>query len=544
MAVCRHRKTQLEGRRLNHLFSRQSPLYLHILTNGAENVPLPSFSVYMVIALICIYSLFMIFILGFAFIQANLIYHYIRAHKNKLYKEEEAMTLFPVVTIQLPIYNELYVVEDLLEACSKIDYPADKLEIQVLDDSTDETVSLIANKVAEIQKRGIDIQHVRRPSREGYKAGALKYGMQFCKGEFIAIFDADFLPSPDFLKRTLPHFDSSKTGLIQTRWDHINRNYSRLTKSQAFGLDAHFTVEQTGRNSGGYFMNFNGTSGIWRKSCIEDAGGWQSDTITEDMDLSFRAQLKGWEFKYLEEVASPSELPVTMDAWKSQQFRWNKGSAETTRKILGKVLRSDISFSHKLHSTFHLLGNFNFVCVITTAIISVPLLQIKADHPELRWFFEAASVCVIGFFILGMFYWISNKRDSLHREVNAVEFFVDFVLFLSTAMGMSLHNSLAFISGLVGVKSAFVRTPKFHLMKGNRNWQANKYVKITIKPVTLLEVGAMIYFGYALYLAFKLKDYGLVPFHFMLFFGFVYVLFHTMEESFEWSFLKRSKSSA
>ncbi len=495
----------------------------------------------MIYTIIVIYSVLMVFILCFAFIQANLIYHYLKSHREKKYKEPVALTKFPYVTIQLPIYNELYVVEDLLEDCSKLDYPSDRLEIQVLDDSTDETVALIAKKVDEIKKRGIDIVHVRRDSREGYKAGALKYGMQFCKGEFIAIFDADFLPEPNFLSRTLQQFDNENIGMIQTRWDHINRNYSRLTKSQAFGLDAHFTVEQTGRNSGGYFMNFNGTSGIWRKSCIEDAGGWQSDTITEDMDLSFRAQLKGWKFIYLEEVASPSELPVTMDAWKSQQYRWNKGSAETTKKILGKVYASKISLTHKIHATFHLLGNFNFVCVISTAILSVPLLYVKAKHPELKWFFELANVCVIGFFILGLFYWISNKRQSLHREVNALEFFVDFILFLSTAMGMSLHNSLAFMSGIIGFKSAFVRTPKFHLMKGSRNWQNNKYVKIKVKPITILELGAVAYFGYALYLAWKLKDYGLFPFHLMLFFGFGYVVFFTFEESFEWSFFKKEK---
>jgi cellulose synthase/poly-beta-1,6-N-acetylglucosamine synthase-like glycosyltransferase len=495
----------------------------------------------LIYTLISIYSLFMLFILGFAFIQANLIYHYLKAHGTKKYKEPEPITEFPIVTLQLPIYNELYVVEDLLEDCAKIDYPADRFEIQVLDDSTDETVQLIAAKVEEIRKRGIDIIHVRRDSREGYKAGALKYGMKICKGEFIAIFDADFLPSPDFLRRTIPEFSNPQIGMVQTRWDHINRNYSRLTKSQAFGLDAHFTVEQTGRYSGGYFMNFNGTSGIWRKSCIEDAGGWQSDTITEDMDLSFRAQLKGWKFKYMEEVASPSELPVTMDAWKSQQYRWNKGSAETTKKILGKVYASKISFAHKLHATFHLLGNFNFICVITTALISVPLLQVKANHPELRWFFQLASVAVIGFFVLGLFYWISNKRDNIHRETDAVEFFVDFILFLSTVMGMSLHNSLAFISGLLGFKSAFVRTPKFHLLKGNRNWTTNKYVKIRLKFLTLVEMLTAAYFAYALYLAFKYKDYGLMPFHLMLFFGFAYVVYLTFEESFEWSFLKRSK---
>ena len=290
---------------------------------------------------------------------------------------------YPIVTVQLPVYNEMYVIERLIDAVCQFDYPSHKLEIQVLDDSNDETVVIIANKVAEWQTKGVDIQYIRRDDRKGFKAGALDFGMKQCKGEFIAIFDADFVPEKDFLKKTIfPFVKNDKVGVVQTRWGHLNQNYSLLTKLQAFALNAHFRVEQVGRNKGKHFINFNGTAGIWRKSCIEDAGGWSADTLTEDLDLSYRAQLKGWKFKYIEKVVVPAELPISMSGLKNQQFRWSKGAAECTRKNLGKVLKSkDLSVWTKFTATFHLLNSSLYLAIAGLILLSVPLLLLARETP-------------------------------------------------------------------------------------------------------------------------------------------------------------------
>ena len=316
----------------------------------------------------------------------------------------------PLVTIQLPVYNEKYVVERLIDAVSKLDYPKNKLEIQVLDDSTDETSEIILKKVEALSDSGLHIKFIHREHRTGYKAGALEHGLRLANGEFIAIFDADFIPEADFLKKTIAYFSDPSIGVVQTRWAHINRDYSLLTQLQAFGLDAHFSIEQSARNVAGSFINFNGTCGLWRKQCIEDAGGWSHDTLTEDLDLSYRAQLKGWKFKYLEDVSTPGELPVIMQAVKSQQFRWNKGGAETARKIFGSVLRSNASFRVKVHAFFHLFNSSVFVGVLVAALVSVPMLYVKSSHPGITWLFDLGVIFLFGFFSISLFYWVATKQ--------------------------------------------------------------------------------------------------------------------------------------
>ena len=288
------------------------------------------------IIIICVYSIALILIFMYALAQLNLLFNYIKSQKTSKNSPEFDFSNadeIPYVTIQLPVFNEIYVMDRLLKNIVLLDYPKDKLEIQVLDDSTDESVESTAILIETLQEKGFDIQHIQRTNREGFKAGALKEGLVNAKGEYIAIFDADFLPQTDWLKRTIPFFRDEAVGVVQTRWGHINRNYSVLTRIQAFALDAHFTLEQVGRNSKGHFINFNGTAGVWRKTCIIDAGNWEGDTLTEDLDLSYRAQLKNWKFKYLEDVETPAELPVAISAARSQQFRWNKGGAENFRKI-------------------------------------------------------------------------------------------------------------------------------------------------------------------------------------------------------------------
>ena len=300
------------------------------------------------IIIILIYSIALILIFMYALAQLNLLFNYLGSKKpteNCPEFDFSNADEIPYVTIQLPVFNEIYVMDRLLRNIVLIDYPKDKLEFQVLDDSTDESIESTATLIKTLQKEGFDIQHIQRSNRDGFKAGALKEGLNIAKGEYIAIFDADFLPEPDWLKRTIPFFKDEAVGVVQTRWGHINRDYSILTKIQAFALDAHFSLEQVGRNSKGHFINFNGTAGVWRKTCIIDAGNWEGDTLTEDLDLSYRAQLKDWKFKYLENVETPAELPVVISAARSQQFRWNKGGCR-------KFSKNDVACSKKQKHIF------------------------------------------------------------------------------------------------------------------------------------------------------------------------------------------------
>ncbi|WPP48526.1 cellulose synthase family protein [Catalinimonas niigatensis] len=475
------------------------------------------------------YLLCLLFIFLFSLGQLHLTWHYLRRLKEKKTGPVMALGEWPAVTIQLPIYNELYVVERLIDAVAKIDYAQDKLEIQVLDDSTDETVALIANKVNQYQKQGINIQHIRRPERKGFKAGALAYGLEIAQGAFIAIFDADFLPAPDFLKKTIPHFSHEKVGVVQTRWGHVNKDYSLLTRLQAFGLDGHFTIEQGGRSHAGSFINFNGTGGIWRKTCILDAGGWSDDTLTEDLDLSYRAQMKGWEFTYLEEVEAPAELPILMPAIKSQQFRWNKGAAECARKHLLHIFQENplrkTGWVNRMHAVMHLFNSSVFLFLLLGAILSVPMLFIKQQHPYLNTFFKLGAVFVIGFFSIGIFYWIATSRIIKERKL---WYFVrHYPLFLIITMGLSLHNAWAVAEGLLGFKSPFLRTPKFNVNNVQGEWKKNVYLNYKVSPITWLELLLALYFIFGMVSAFFVADYGMLLFHSMLAIGFAAVAIYS-----------------
>ncbi|PCH65907.1 MAG: histidine kinase [Bacteroidetes bacterium] len=490
----------------------------------------------MQIALLIIYGLLLLFIFFYSLIQTNLVYNYLRFHKKKEDNSSEEIdvtkTNVPFVTIQLPIYNEKYVIERLIDAVSNFTYPKESFEIQVLDDSTDETVEIAATKIKEIREKGIQIHHVRRTQREGYKAGALAEGLKMAKGEFIAIFDADFIPSKDFLLKTTPNFEDENIGVVQTRWAHINKDYSLLTKLQAFGLDAHFSVEQTGRNAGGHFINFNGTAGIWRKKCIIDAGGWQSDTLTEDLDLSYRAQLKGWKFKYLENVGSPAELPATMNALKTQQFRWTKGAAECARKNLWSVLKSNnIAFSTKIHALFHLMNSFLFICIIMTSILSVPLLLIKNNFADYANLFKYGGFFLVSLLLLSVFYWVSYSKEGENKIKAACHFMIKFPMFLSISMGLSLHNAIAVAEGYIGKKTPFIRTPKFNITNNDDQWKGNKYLTSSLNLLTLLEGLLTFYFLTGIFLSFYFKDYGLLPFFFMLSMGFGLVFYYSIYHS-------------
>ena len=465
----------------------------------------------------------------YSFTQINLVVLYWKS--RKLSNGAPEIIDYPKVTIQLPVYNELYVIERLIDAVCEFDYPKDALEFQVLDDSTDETVNIIAAKVKEKTLEGIDIQHVRRPERIGYKAGALKYGNEIAKGEFIAIFDADFIPPPDFLKKTIPFFKDEKIGVVQTRWGHINKDYSLLTKLQAFGLDAHFTIEQSGRSYGNHFINFNGTAGVWRLDCINDAGGWQADTLTEDLDLSYRAQEKGWKFKYLEEFESPAELPAAMSALKSQQYRWTKGAAECSVKNLKLIFKSDnVNLGSKFHGFFHLMNSFLFICIIVTALLSVPVLLIKSSYPEYAWVFNAASILLLSSLFLAVYYFVSRLTINKSTGKSILDFLLHFPLFLCVSMGLSLHNSIAVIEAYIGKKTPFVRTPKFNVNRKGDKWNKNVYVKKQLNPLAILEIAMALYASVGIALAFWINDFGLLIYHIMLVVGFSFVSYHSIRD--------------
>jgi len=474
-----------------------------------------------------LYAVALLYIFLFSLGQLHLTWFYRRRKISAPKPPELDLSNAPKVTVQLPIYNEVYVVDRLIEAVGKFQYPKDKLEIQVLDDSTDHTTGIIVRKVGELKDRGFDILHIRRENRCGFKAGALKQGLQMAKGEFLAIFDADFLPEPDFLWQTLPYFQDPEIGMVQTRWGHVNKDYSLLTRLQAFGLDAHFSVEQQGRSNAGSFINFNGTGGIWRKTCIEQSGGWSAKTLTEDLDLSYRAQFKGWKFKYLEHVVAPAELPVLMPAIKSQQFRWNKGAAETARRNLARILRSDWSLTKKSHALFHLFNSAVFVCLLVAALLSIPLLFIKNTHPEFKLLFNAGSVFLLGFFSIAYFYWVANQQSTSKKP--GYYFFRMFPTFITVSMGLSLHNSIAVLEGLFGFKSTFVRTPKFNIRHSKDLLRKNIYIDRCTSLSTWLEGVLCLYFAFGIVAGLWLGDPGLLVFHIMLCLGFAIVFYQSVK---------------
>lgn len=475
------------------------------------------------------YSLAIILIFFYSLAQFNLLLNYLKSKKNNANNKRPKFNFnieseIPLVTIQLPVFNEKYVIERLLDSVAALEYSKDKLEIQVLDDSTDDSIVETARLIDKYALSGLNIQHIRRENRVGFKAGALKEGLIEAKGEFIVIFDADFVPKPNWLLETIPYFKNENVGVVQTRWGHLNRDFSILTKIQAFALDAHFTLEQVGRNSKNHFINFNGTAGVWRKSCIIDAGNWESDTLTEDLDLSYRAQLKKWQFVYLENVETPAELPAVLSAARSQQFRWNKGGAENFKKMYARVLSAkNIETKTKFHGVLHLLNSSMFLCIFTMAILSVPALFIKNSFPELNILFNIMAFFVLTSLIFFICYWYTYK--SLHGGgiKNFLKYTSMFFTFYSIAMGFSFQNSIAVLEGLLGKKSEFVRTPKFNIETLKDKWKDNVYISRKISKNTIIEGLLVCYFSFGIYSAFVLNDFGLFPFHLMLLIGYGYV---------------------
>lgn len=426
----------------------------------------------------------------------------------------------PHVTVQLPLFNERYVVERLIRAVCELDYPTDRLEIQVLDDSTDDTTDIAREIVDEMREKGFDIVLIHREDRTGYKAGALEEGMKVAKGEYIAVFDADFVPDPNFLHDTIHHFTEEEVGMVQARWEHINREYSLLTRAQAILLDGHFVLEHTARNRSGRFFNFNGTAGIWRKQTIEDAGGWEHDTLTEDLDLSYRAQLKGWQFVFLKNVTAPSEIPVEMNAFRSQQHRWAKGSIQTAIKLLPRILRSDVDTKIKYEAFHHLTSNFAYLLMVLLAMLMPIATIIRVQQGWYEALFIDLPIFLSATFSICYFYWVSQREIGR----GAWETFKMIPAVLGLGIGVSVNNAKAVLEALAGHESPFVRTPKYAVNKAGESWASKLYIKkSTLLPVIEFALGAWFTFaiGYVIYNT--SHSVFSVPFLMLFQFGFLYV---------------------
>lgn len=423
----------------------------------------------------------------------------------------------PRVTVQLPVFNEMYVVERVIDAACRIEYPRELLEIQVLDDSTDETCEIAELAVRRHAAQGLDIKYLHRNDRGGYKAGALEAGLKVAQGEFITIFDADFLPSPDFLRSVMPYFCDERVGMVQARWGHINQDYSLLTKIQSILLDGHFVLEHGARNRAGRFFNFNGTAGVWRRTAIDSGGGWQHDTLTEDLDLSYRAQLKGWKFVFLPDVISPAEVPVEMNAFKSQQHRWAKGSIQTCRKLLPQILRAQIPWSVKGEAFFHLTANFNYLLMSVLSVLMFPSMVIRYN---MGWYemllidiplFCAATLSVSNFYIV--------CQRELHRDWVSRLKYLPFLM--SIGIGLCVNNARAVIEALIGKPTEFARTPKYCIERANDEWVSKKYRQtVAIQPIVEMALG--LYFTATVFYALANGIYGTVPFLILFQVGFLY----------------------
>jgi cellulose synthase/poly-beta-1,6-N-acetylglucosamine synthase-like glycosyltransferase len=449
--------------------------------------------------------------------RSYLVYLYMK-HRNKAPGPVPSLDTLPPVTIQLPIYNEMYVADRLIDAVCEMDYPRDLLQIQVLDDSTDETKDIAELAVRRHAARGFNIAHLHRVDRTGYKAGALEAGLLGATGDYIAIFDADFIPPKDFLQRTLPHFQTDdRIAMVQARWGHINQDYSLLTKIQSILLDAHFVLEHGARNRGGCFFNFNGTAGVWRRVAIDDAGGWQHDTLTEDLDLSYRAQLKGWRFVFLPDVVSPAEVPVEMNSFKSQQHRWAKGSIQTCMKLLPQILRSEQPFKVKAEAFFHLSANFNYLLMSLLSILMFPAMYVRYNMGWTEMLVIDLPVFAAATLSFCNFYLVSQRE--LYPDWRARLKYLPFLM--SIGIGLCVNNTRAVCEALFGKQTEFARTPKYGIERDSDEWVGKKYHQsVGVQP--LIELGLGLYFTATVYYALINQIYGTLPFLMLFQIGFLY----------------------
>jgi cellulose synthase/poly-beta-1,6-N-acetylglucosamine synthase-like glycosyltransferase len=445
-----------------------------------------------------------------------MVYLFHKHHKRDLAPKARFEEL-PRVTVQIPAYNEMYVIERVIDAVCAFDYPADKLDVQVLDDSTDETQKIARNAVERWREQGVDIDYIHRTDRTGFKAGALENGLKTAKGEFVAVFDVDFVPEPDFLQRSVHYFTDPKVGMVQGRWEHLNREYSFLTRTQAIFLDGHFILESFTRFLSGRFFNFNGTAGILRRKAIEDAGGWEHDTLTEDLDLSYRAQIKGWKFVFVPDLTVPAELPVEIQSFKAQQCRWAKGAMQTCKKVLVKVLKGDFDAGEKMETWYHLTGNISYPLMVILSVILFPALIVRYNQGWFQLLTIDLPLFILSFSSVSTFY-ITSQR-ALHKDWRKRILYLPGLM--AVGIGMTIPGSKAVLEGAFGIKSAFIRTPKFSVAGNKGEWMSKKY-RGDISFTTILEIAFGLYFLFVTLYAFDLGIYGVIPFLLLFVWGYLY----------------------
>lgn len=474
------------------------------------------------LALLIPYFIVLIILAGYGCHRYQLVWLYYKHRKNKTTEPKSRFTELPRVTIQLPIFNEQFVVERLVQSICALDYPADKLDIQLLDDSTDETKNVAAEVVERYRAKGHDIVHIHRTDRSGFKAGALENGLKTAKGEFVAIFDADFTPPTDWVMKVIHHFAEPNIGMVQTRWTHINRNYSFLTEVEAILLDGHFVLEHGGRSRAGVFFNFNGTAGMWRIQAIADAGGWQHDTLTEDTDLSYRCQLKGWKFLYLQDVECPAELPIEMTAFKTQQVRWAKGLIQCSIKDLPKVMKSNVNRREKIEAWYHLTANISYPLMIMLSVLLLPAMIIRFYQGWFQMLYIDVPLFLASTFSISSFYLVSQK-ELFPKHWWRTFFYLPFLMALG--IGLTITNSKGVIEALFGIQTAFARTPKYAATgktQANVAHKAAKKYRKRLGLVPWIELAVGTYFALTVWYAVVNENYITIPFLILFVYGYWY----------------------
>jgi cellulose synthase/poly-beta-1,6-N-acetylglucosamine synthase-like glycosyltransferase len=471
------------------------------------------------------YFIVMVILAFYGIHRYQLVYLYYKHKRNAAHSAEPPAHFeeLPFVTIQLPIYNEQFVIDRLIDAVCRLDYPRDRFEVQVLDDSTDETTEVARNIVERyaLGFSGLDpqpIHYIHRTNRHGYKAGALDEGLRTAKGSLVAIFDADFVPPPQWLNQVVHHFAEPGVGMVQTRWTHLNRNYSFLTQVEAILLDGHFVLEHGGRSRAGVYFNFNGTAGMWRRVAIDEAGGWQHDTLTEDTDLSYRAQLKGWKFKYLQDVECPAELPIEMTAFKTQQARWAKGLIQTSKKILPRVLKSDAPFHTKIEAWYHLTANISYPLMIVLSTLLMPAMIIRSYQGWVQMCLIDLPLFMASTMSISSFYLVSQK-ELFPNHWKRTFLYLPFLM--SLGIGLTITNTKAVLEALFGIKSAFARTPKYRVKQKGEKSQAKKYRK-RLGIIPWIEIAIGCYFTATVWYAISTDNYFTVPFLILFVLGYWY----------------------
>jgi cellulose synthase/poly-beta-1,6-N-acetylglucosamine synthase-like glycosyltransferase len=514
------------------LFARHS--LLHTMQSSWKDTPFKGLYHWNLFDAMLLTPYFMVMIvLGlYGMHRYQLMWLYYRNQKKAQHSDrpEAKFTELPFVTIQLPIFNEQYVIDRLIDAVCRMEYPRDRFEVQVLDDSTDETQEVASGIVARYAAGfpGMPPQpivYLHRDNREGYKAGALDAGLKVARGEYIAIFDADFVPGPDWLMRTIHHFavppGGEKVGMVQTRWTHLNRDYSLLTEVEAMLLDGHFVMEHGGRSRGNVFFNFNGTAGMWKRDTIDDAGGWQHDTLTEDTDLSYRAQMRGWRFKYLQDVECPSELPIEMTAFKTQQARWAKGLIQTSIKILPRMMRSKEPWHVKVETIYHLTANLSYPFMVVLCAMLLPVMIVRFSQGWYQMLFIDLPLFISSTVSISLFYMLSEREINRRHWLRSILYLP---LLMALGIGLTVTNSKAVMEALFGIRSAFARTPKYRVQKKGEKSQARKYRK-RLGWIPWVEVLIGCWFGYTIVYAIQAHNYFTVPFLGLFAFGYFYTGF-------------------